>query len=81
MKKRNGQRAGILGVVSGVLLALGGVGTGIYLGMIKPALDAGAPVVIPVRFIVVSVTMLSVVGLFAIYKLSRRPRMPPGDHW
>jgi hypothetical protein len=81
MKNRNGQRDGILGVVAGVLLAFGGVGTGIYLGMIKPALDSGAQLVIPVRFIVVSATMLTAVGSFAIYRLSRRSRTPSRDHW
>jgi|HubBroStandDraft_1064217.scaffolds.fasta_scaffold216638_2 hypothetical protein len=81
MKDRRAQRAGMLGVVFGVLVALGGVGIGIYFGMIKPAIEAGARIVVPIRFIVVSAAMLTLVGLFAMYRLSKWGRTPPNDRW
>jgi hypothetical protein len=81
MRDPRAQRAGVLGVVFGIFVALGGVGAGIYFGMIRPAIEAGAQIVVPIRFIVVSIAMLTLVGLFAIYRLSKWDRRPPNDRW
>jgi hypothetical protein len=79
--RRAQRRAGILGTVSGVLVALCGVGTGIYFGVVRPSIDIGAEVVVPVRFIVVSAAMLTLVGAFGICRLLRWGRSPPNDQW
>jgi hypothetical protein len=75
------QRAGILGVAIGLLVALCAVGAGLYFGLIKPALDSGADVVVPVRFIVVSVVTLILVAVFGIHRVFKWGRAPPNDRW
>jgi ABC-type nickel/cobalt efflux system permease component RcnA len=79
--RRAQRRAAILGTVSGLLVALCGVGTGIYFGVLKPSMEIGAKVVVPVRFLVVSAVMLTLVGVFGIYRLLRWGRSPPNDQW
>jgi hypothetical protein len=75
------QRAGILGAVLGLLVALCGVGAGIYFAVVRRSIESGAEVVVPARFIVVSVAMLTLVGAFGVYRLLRWGRSPPNDQW
>lgn len=72
----------ILSIAIGLVLALGGMGCGVYFGFMKPAIDAGVPIVIPVRTIVVISAILIFLVLIGLHLLrTTRSGRPTDDRW
>lgn len=82
MKIPSSRNMSLFGIAIGLVLGFCGIGCGVYFGFMKPALDAGAPIVLPVRAIaVISAILLFLVFIGVHFLRASRARRPTEDRW
>lgn len=82
MKIRSSRKASIFGIILGLILGLLGMVSGVYFGIIKPELDAGGSIHLPMLSIVVMVAiLLSIVIITMILFRKRKSAADLDDKW
>jgi len=86
-RQRANKRRSLIGFLLGTCMGLGGMGAGIYFGILKPALASGKSLTLPLRAIVTdaAILLLLVTGLtLVLYRWVRsdqaRNGINPGDN-
>ena len=82
MRIPSSRRASIFGIVLGLVLGFAGMASGVYFGIMKPAMDAGAPLLGPFRAIAVISAILIFLVIVGVHFLrASRARRPAEDRW
>lgn len=69
-----------LGILIGAICSIIGTAAGFYVGILKPALDRGGALNLPVPLLALSLGLLAI-ALYCIVRVLRKPINNSAKHW